>query len=148
MTQFQGDALWKPCPDGGDITINGGEVVRSGGLPGAVWISLFGGNDDDAGDENSPQSWWGNLLESDPDWQVRGRTGTLIRGIPLASGNLLRIVRAAEQDLAWMVSTGVATSVFVDATILKARDVEITVVVQALNTSQTFKYVQNWLVAS
>jgi phage gp46-like protein len=142
---YQGDALWGPCPDGGDIMWNGGEPQRSGGLSGAVYISLMGGNQRDTGELESKQQYWGNHLEADTNRHIRGRTGTLIAGIPLSSGNLVRITKAADQDLAWMISTGVATSVLVEATIEAARRVVITVIVESRDDTETFVYRENWL---
>lgn len=145
-TQYQGDALFGPCPDGGDIEFANGAVVRSGGLSGAAYISMFGGNHLDTGEPESLQQWWGNHLESDPDKHIRGRTGTLIAGLPMSSGNLARIAEAGNQDLAWMISLGVATETFVEASIRSARFVVLTVTINTLNDSQTFVFQQNWIV--
>ncbi len=145
MTQYQGDALWGACPDGGDIEIQNGTVIRSGGLSAAVYISMFGGNQEDAGSPDSKLQWWGNYLEEDPDRHIRGRTGTLIAGLPLSSGNLVRLEESTRQDLAWMLSTGVATEIEASAALVAGVDVEITVVVNAFNVSETFVFVENWL---
>ena len=145
MTQYQGDALFGPCPNGGDIEFVGGDPRRSGGLSGAVYISMFGGNSLDAGDPDSTAQWWGNYLESDTNKRIHGRTGTLVAGIPMAGSNLARIEEAALRDLDWMVTLGVATSVEVSTSIESARDLLITVTVQAQNTELTFVYRENWL---
>lgn len=147
MTQYQGDALWGPCPDGGTIEFatGTGTVVRSGGLAGAVYISMTGGNHKDSGDPESREQWWGNHLEANPDHHVRGRTGTLLAGLPLSGANLNRIVEVVKQDLAWMLSTGVATGVEVAVAIEAARRVVITVEVTTDNTSETFIFRENWV---
>ena len=145
MTQYQGDALFGPCPDGGDIDFLGGNVVRSGGLSGAVYISMMGGNHLDAGDPASRQQWWENYLEADQARHIRGRTGTLIAGLPLSSANLGRIVEAANLDLAWLVDTGVATGITVEAEIEAARRILLTVTVEAIDSTEQFQFRENWL---
>lgn len=143
--QFQGDALWGPCPDGGDVEFVDGEPLRSGGLAGAVYISLTGGNQADDGTPGSKLAWWGNLLESDENRHIRGRTGTLIAGLPMSSANLLRIETAANDDLAWMLSAGVATEITVAASIEAARRLVIAVTVVSDDKSETFLFRENWL---
>lgn len=145
MTQYQGDALWGACPDGGTIEFREGLVVRSGGLAGAVYISMMGGNQLDEGDPESLLQWWGNHLDTDENVHVRGRTGTLIAGIPMSSGNLARIVEAIESDLAWMITMGVATSIEASAGIEAARRIVLTVVVTAFDRTETFIFRQNWI---
>lgn len=146
MTLYQGDALFGPCPDGGNIEFAaGGTVVRSGGLQGASYISMMGGNHLDDGTPDSKEQWWGNHLEEDPDRHIRGRTGTLIAGLPLSSENLNLIVAAAQEDHEWMLSSGVATSVVVEAFIQAARRVLIVVTIEANNVSETFFFQENWI---
>ena len=102
-------ALVSATDVGGNIEITVGLVRRSGGLSGAVYISLMGGNDEDEGEPTPAKSWWGNVLEADPSLRIRGRFATLVRGLPLTGPNLNRAVAAAEADLAWLVTSGVAT---------------------------------------
>jgi phage gp46-like protein len=144
MAQYQGDALFGPCGDGGDIDFLGGNVVRSGGLSGAVYISMMGGNHLDEGDPESRKQWWGNYLDAAPERHIRGRTGTLIAGLPLSSANLGRVVDAVHQDTAWMVDIGLATNVTVEAEIEAARWLLITVTVEAIDSTESFQYRENW----
>ena len=146
MTLYQGDALWDACPDGGNIEFRpGGTVVRSGGLRGASYISMFGGNHLDDGTPDSREQWWGNHLESNPDHHIHGRTGTLIAGLAMSSANLVLIAEAAREDHEWMISAGVATSVEVEASIVAARHIRLTVTVKADNVSETFFFQENWI---
>ena len=146
MNLYQGDALFGPCPDGGNINFAaGGTVVRSGGLQGASYISMMGGNHLDDGTPDSKLQWWGNHLEEDPDRHIRGRTGTLIAGLPLSSENLNLIEEAAVEDHEWMISSGVATSVAVVASIVAARRVKIDVTIEANNVSESFFFQENWI---
>lgn len=143
---YRGDALWEAGPDGGDVTFVDGDLARSGGLPGATYISLFGGNDSDGGEQDSRVQWWGNHLEDNDTGHIRGRTGTLLLGLPMSGPNLLRIQDAAEADLAWMTQSGVATSVTVEAAIEGAKRLRLTVEVQTGELVETFVFRENWRV--
>lgn len=139
---YQGDALWGACPDGGDIELRGGNVVRSGGLSGAAYISMFGGNHEDDGTPGSFKQWWGNDIEPNTLAHIRGRTGTLLAGLPMASGNLGRVIGAVNSDLAWMITAGVVTTIEVAAAIEAARRILITV---TFNGDDVTEFRENWI---
>lgn len=141
---FEGDALWGPCPDGGNLNFINGEPVRSGGLSGAVYISLVGGNQLDDGTPESKLQWWGNYLETDANRQFHGRTGTLLAGLPMTSGNLRRVEQAAQDDLQWMLDAGVATEITVAAAIVSNRFIELTIDILAFGRRETFQFRENW----
>lgn len=112
------DVLLRQTPDGGEITVEGGLCLMSDGLEAAAYLSLFGGNEDDAGDVASERrQWWGNLDETDPAGRYRSETGHLIRAAPAVPATLRRVEQAAGRDLAWMVSSGVALRVAASASI-------------------------------
>lgn len=142
--QYQGDALWGACPDGGDVEFVDGEPIRSGGLSGAIYISMFGGNYLDDGVPGSNLQWWGNHLEADETRHIRGRTGTLVAGLPMVSANLLRVEEAGRQDCQWMLDIGVASELTVEASIQSAQFLCITVTVTALDQTETFEFRENW----
>lgn len=99
-------------PDGGEVTIANGKLELSQGVEEAVYLSLFGGNEEDSGREDTEHlQWWGNLTEQDPNRRYRSETNHLLRSLPATTGNLRLLEDAAERDLAWMLETGVATSV-------------------------------------
>lgn len=105
-------------PDGGNIESINGRITLSDGLENAVYASLFGGNERDAGtDATSALEWWGNKLESASSRKLRSRTQYLITKLPLVPANLLRFEDAASADLAWLKSIGVASFVGVTASI-------------------------------
>jgi phage gp46-like protein len=100
--------------DGGEIDVVAGQVVMDDELATAVFLSLFGGNQEDSGsDGDMPREWWGNKLAPDEAEKLRSETQHLIAKIPVTSGNLRRFQDAAQRDLAWMVAAGVATAVAV-----------------------------------
>lgn len=108
--------------DDGEIDMVAGQFVMSDGLETAVYLSLFGGNDEDSGLEaDDLRQWWGNLEEPDLTRRYRSETQFLLESLPLVPANLRRVEDAAGRDLAWMVG-GVASSV------------EVTASVPALNT--------------
>ena len=88
-------------PDGGEIDIVGGAVTLNGGIESAVYLSLFGGNSDDAGGQDRSLEFWGNIGEQQNE-QQRSRTQHLLESIPPSSSNLRRIEDAVRADLAWM----------------------------------------------
>lgn len=98
------DALLTQTADGGELQIENGELALTDGIETAVYLSLFGGNEDDPGlPGNSKKEWWGNLSEADSKRRYRSRTQYLLRRLPATSGNLRRFEDAARADLAWMV---------------------------------------------
>ena len=130
---YNGDALFEQTPDGGEITFVNGDPTRSGGLPGAVYISLFGGNG---------EAWWGDTIDDLPG--VVGRTGQLLAGLELTGPNLLRIEDSVLVDTQWMLDAGVASSITPTAAIEAAKRFRLTVEVEAFGEVQTFVYTENW----
>lgn len=141
---YTGDALFAPCPEGGDMQFDNGEPLRGGGLSNAVYISIAGGNDLDDGLPNSRLQYWGNFIETDEARHVRSRTLTLARQLPLVSANLLRIENAVLEDTAWLISTGAATEITAVASIEHPRKLCLTITVNTFNDTKVFKFRPNW----
>lgn len=98
--------------DGGNIELQEEGVITIGdGVGTAVYLSLFGGNEDDAGGDDLSKQWWGNDLETDPAKMYRSKTQNLLRSIPATSANLRRIQTAAEEDLEWMKEAEILTRI-------------------------------------
>lgn len=105
------DVLLTHTPDGGEITIENGRVALTNGIETAVYLSLFGGNEEDSGAQGDDRiQWWGNLTETDPARIYRSETQHLLRSIPAISANLRRIEGAVGRDLAWMAGDVVAAA--------------------------------------
>jgi len=132
------DVLLYQTDDDGEISISGGVVELSPGLETSVYLSLFGGNEDDAGGDDQSQGWWGNDGEVQ---QYRSRTQNLLRSIPPIPANLRRIEDAAKSDLSWMLSEGVASDVGVSASMPGLNRVSIVV---TINGDQQLTYSENW----
>lgn len=119
------DVLLRQADDGGEITLQGGLLLLSDGIETAVYLSLFGGNEDDPGDVDGPLQWWGNLLEAEPERAYRSETQYLLKSLPAIPANLRRIEQAAARDLQWMLDTDNAQSITVEATIPALNRVQI-----------------------
>lgn len=98
------DVLLFHTVDGGEIEILGGQPTMSDGLATSAYLSLFGGNEDDAVlDGTLHLSWWGNFDELEAARQYRSQTQHLLRALPARAANLRRVEDAAKADLAWML---------------------------------------------
>lgn len=143
MTQ-QGDVKIVQVPDGGEITVVNGIVTMSGGLETAAYLSLFGGNQRDDGRDDSPFSWWGNLIENEPEKQYRSETQHLLEALPLVTSNLRRIEEAALRDLAWFLEVDAASEVTALATIPAPNRIQLDVGITAFGEESQFQFVENW----
>lgn len=132
------DVLLYQTDDDGEVNISGGVVELSSGLETAVYVSLFGGNEDDAGGGDETLSWWGNDGELQ---QYRSRTQHMLRSIPPIPANLRRIEDAGNSDLAWMLKEGAASSVDVAASMPGLNRVSIVVTIDG---DQQLTYSENW----
>jgi phage gp46-like protein len=111
------DVLLRSGPDGGEVTVEAGLFLMSEGLETAVYLSLYGGNEQDPGDSDSREQWWGNIGETIPARIYRSETQYLLRSLPAIPANLRRIEQAAARDLQWTLDEGVASSLDVAASI-------------------------------
>lgn len=111
------DALLRHGPNGGELTLEAGEVLLSDGLETAAYLSLFGGNEQDPGVGASPEQWWGNIDEPEPARRYRSETQHLLRSLPAVPANLRRIEQAAARDLQWLLDEGLAQAITVAARI-------------------------------
>jgi phage gp46-like protein len=139
------DVLIRQTDDGGEISFVNGEPVTSDGLDQAVYLSLFGGNQDDSGsDGDKPNQWWGNWDEPDPTRHCRSSTQNLVESIPAVPANLKRVEDAASGDLAWFTETGLATGVRVRATMPGINRIALEVFVEIDGRVNEFRFTQPW----
>jgi len=138
------DVLIFQSTEDGEITVEDGIVQMSGGLASAAYLALFGGNSEDGQRDADPNQWWGNQIEIDPDFTYRSATQHILRSMPLTSPNLRKLEIAAENDLAFFISKGIATDVSVSTTIQSANKVKITCEILAEGEEQGFEYITNW----
>lgn len=142
----EGDVLLFQTNDDGDIIVENGITQMSSGLETAAYLSLFGGNEDDDGSENSTNQWWGNIGELE-SYKLRSQTQYLLNVLPATSANLLRIENAAADDLAWMLSEGVASSISVSVSIPGLNKILIEGTIEADGNPTDFKFFENWKAA-
>lgn len=136
-TNSQGDVLLFQTPDDGEMAIAGGEVEMGGGLRTAVYVSLFGGNEDDSGADKGPYSWWGNI---DTELYIRSETQYLLDTLHVTANNLKRIEAAVARDCAWLISSGVAQEVAARAIIPEYNAIKITLTVDGI----AYEYTHEW----
>ncbi len=128
------DVVLFQLADGGEITCTAGQIAIDEGLASAVYISLFGGNEEDAGgDADKAKEWWGNKVETDATKKLRSRTGNLLRSIAITSGNLALIQDAVAQDLQWMLDTKLADAVVPSVRVPALNTVQIDVKIEIQN---------------
>jgi len=97
------DVLFYATPDGGEIVMENGQFVLSDGKYAAVYLSLFGGNDDDSGlDGDALAQWWGSMDETESSRRYRSETQYALKSAPLLSARLQGYQDAAERDLDWL----------------------------------------------
>jgi len=125
--------------DGGEITLTNGVISTNGGLETAIYLSLFGGNEED-------EEWWGNIDEPDPNKYQISETQRLLKALPLTSANLKRVEDAVLRDLNWMLTTKTATSLEVSASIPNLNKIQIEINVIADDEQQELVYIENWKV--
>lgn len=125
------DLLFTATPDGGEIVMENGQFVLCDGKYAAVYLSLFGGNDDDSGLEGDDRKqWWGNMDETVPERRYRSETQHALKAAPLIPASLTGFEDAAKRDLAWM-EQGIADDVEAVATMPRVNkvdlDIEVTI---------------------
>lgn len=127
------DVLLFQTNDGGDINIENGTVKLTAGLETAVYLSLFGGNEDDNGIGNNLAQWWGNIGESTLN-RYRSQLQNTLESIPLISANLNRIKDAVNNDLSWLIETDIAASISVELFIQNVKNLKITIEIEVIST--------------
>jgi len=95
------DVLLYQSNDDGEINFTSGIVELTNTPETAVYLSLFGGNEEDDGRGDNPLTWWGNIDETDPARQYRSETQFLLQSMALVPRNLRRLEDAVKRDLAW-----------------------------------------------
>lgn len=133
-------------PDGGEISCVNGQVRMSAdGLENQVYLSLFGGNEQDTGsDGDKPKQWWGNVVEQDPARIFRSETQALLRALAAIPANLARIEDSAARDLEWLVTSEVATSVDVRVTMPGFNQITIGIVIVIENEQFRLAFSSPW----
>jgi len=112
MTEFQGDLLLIDTPDGGEVVIEDGLLKADPAFSTAVYLSLFGGNKEDAGKTKTNKTYWGNTLEGTAEAEkIVSRFQYIITAMPLCVKNIKAAEAAAIMDLQWIIDLGIADKI-------------------------------------
>lgn len=131
--------------DGGDIVLLNGAVVMSDGLFNFVYLCLFGGNEDDPALSNTSKMWWGNFSELDQSRWLRSETQYLLNTLAPNTSNLRRLEGAVKNDLAVLVSEGIATDVQAIVSMPAPKSVQIDIATRiSPNVVERFDFTRNW----
>ena len=139
-----GDVFLYHTLDGGEVTIKEGLFQMTGGLPTAVYLSVFGGNSDDPGLGDTTLSWWNNLEEQEPAQKYRSETQFLLESLPAIPANLRRIEQAILRDLAWLLEDKIASSINVEVTLVKLNAIKVDCTIEARGIEENFSFVEAW----
>jgi len=119
-------------PNDGDIEFKDGDITIDSGIRTAAYLSLFGGNNNDGGFDDTTFTWWANYSETDNDLKYRSETQYLLDTEPLTSNLLRRIEDAAERDLKWFFRDDIFQSIKVYASSQTINRLELTVLLDDL----------------
>jgi phage gp46-like protein len=112
---FEGDLMLSDTPDGGEIVIDEGLFVSGLSFETAVYLSLFGGNKEDAGRVKNAFEWWGNTIRGTPEAEkMTSRFQAVIMGLPMTIKNIAECEEAALLDLAWLKAEGAVDEIIAD----------------------------------
>jgi hypothetical protein len=133
-TNQQGDVLmFHSNDDCGEILESNGIIEMTTFYETMAYLTLVGGNQDDDGSEATANlQWWGN--EGEPvERQYRGRFQRHLYGSPLTSASLVEIEADAKHDLEAAFLPDYATSVYVSASIVAPKMVQLELGIVELN---------------
>lgn len=115
--EFEGDMLLIDTLEGGDAVLENGVIKNDPTFSTAVYLSLFGGNKDDAGKVKTGSTWWGNTLrELEPHEALTSRFQNVICALPMTVKNIRVAEEAARLDLAWIVEDDIADEITTSVT--------------------------------
>jgi len=141
----EGDVLLYQTLNDGEINCTVGIIEMTPDFDTMVYLVLHGSNDDDPGGDDKSKQWWGNFSEPDTDKHYRSEYANLIQGIPATSGNLRLVEAAAQRDLEKaFVSTGIADTVTVTATIPQINSLLLTIEIEAQGNKSEYTFTENW----
>lgn len=130
-------------PDGGNLVFSAGRFDLDDGLYAAVYVSLFGGNSDDAGDSaTADKQWWGNVIAGDDMQRLRSEYQYTLSTIACTPSDLRKLDAAASRDLAPLVASGLATEASANTRITGHNMVETTVNVVVDGTRREYRFSQ------
>jgi phage gp46-like protein len=128
LLNFGGDLLLEDTPDGGDIVINNCLFVNDPSFNTAVYLSLFGGNEDDNGKVENKNTWWGNTLPGiSKNEKLVSRFQNIIFTLPMTSKNIQSAENAARLDLQWAIDEGIGDKIIISGQAVTRNKFNLTV---------------------
>lgn len=138
------DVLLFQTPDDGDVDADTGDLALTDGFGTMAYMCMFGGNQEDSGRDGDPDTYWGNLMETNQAFKDISRTQYLLNKLPPSSANLRVLEDAALADLDVFLSAKIANEVTVSASIPARNRVAFAVSIFAEGRRQDFNFVENW----
>jgi len=98
--------------NGGDMSLQNGDIWATMSLWNQIYIGLFGGNvaqltDDNAGKGEQRKDWWGNqFLKASPGEYNNSTTELTLNTVQLNSSGRVKIEQAVKSDLAFLSKLG------------------------------------------
>lgn len=88
---------------GGDMFIQGNNIVTTDSIYCSIYLCLFGGNREASTKRDNDvkeirEDWWGNSVGESSKW-INSETERVLTGITLTNSNLTLIKQAVEKDL-------------------------------------------------
>jgi phage gp46-like protein len=124
------DLFLNPTLDGAELVISTGKVKTTSAIETAVFLSLF-----------TPQTW-GDMARPSGE-RYKSRVPQVMSNT-VSNRTRLSLIQAAKDALAWMLSSGVAATVDVDATIQNASRIDLSIIITAPDGDESFTYAVNW----
>lgn len=129
--EFNGDVYIYDTVDGSEFVIKNGLVMPDEGLKTAVYLSLFGGNEDDTEGGKNSKTWWGNrLIGVRDDEKLVNHFLLFIRSVPITSKNIVLAEEEAMRDLQWMKDNGISDSIGVKIYMVEKNRIELKITIE------------------
>jgi phage gp46-like protein len=102
--------------DGGDLQLQGNNLVTAEAFENMIYLALFGGNE-----------WWGNelLLSGNPSAKFNSKTESVLQEVALNSTGRIKIETAVRDDLDFLLKNIAGSSLNVQVTLPAIDRVEI-----------------------
>lgn len=92
-----------PTQDGGEFQIVNGKAALDDTPKTAIYLSLFGGDISDSGDDSDNfNQWWGNFVATDELSTYRSRTQYILKKYAGTTANLNKLREAVTLDVEWL----------------------------------------------
>lgn len=118
-----GDVKLIITKEGFDIDLKNNFIEMTSGFESAIFLSIFGGNEeDDYSEATKEKQFWGNRLN---DNQYRSRTLKFINGSYANAQNLQLLEQNILLDLNWFIEENIADTLEVDCSIPNFNELKI-----------------------